>query len=878
MLQNLLFTYSFAQIPQTIFGLGYRCQYCKLSGLIMAPVANGNSAPLDTIQLENLLLRDEDIFQTSLNSEDYLDSLAPIIKDAIKANKLSELITRLNDIVKNKDEELNDLSLSSADEINSCIDTIDRIHDDSSELNKNLLQVNQHLNKSVYELVSRKKNLIKSKEVTSKINETSVVLNLCIQVLEITNKIHELIKKKKYFSALKLIDELTNVHLPKVENFSFAVKIYDSIPHLTRMIKDESFDNLSKWLSINLERKLPIIGESMYSNLYQLQQNWNETKKNKPTFTSHKLNSPVELSMRDPKLNLNIFDDETLQINLATVYDAILVYQTLNEIELLSNLYLKEWIKKYNRIIYPITLAIAETIATFTDLSSLEEYLKKVSSFFAMDKQINLVTKFQLRSNANSDDLWDSYVTKLKPVLLNYLKSHKFHAINDLNMFKDLIGNFLQFMENQNYKILELYEVLMIIFKDYFTPVLINEFRSDFNESIQSDHYMPLVVDQADDYDNIMKICWYQDNAAFAPKNVQKMPITFPFSEDYVHYCLGVRSLLEDILQFVNQHYGYELNELNNIVVNNVFERVLGEEKGVGISNDIREFIEKNSNNKEITSQSYTNLEYYLFSLYEVGKLINRRLRVHTGIGINNIDANGIFTLHAVEHFTKLRKYSESAIFSMVDTKIRELLGLVEYDNWLPTVENTEANYSIKDFAQFLENLFTSIFSNLPKSIRTLGLFRTYDFVAENFLSVLKEVDVYNRIAIENFDLDIKYVEESMKKLYSTQETDTETGGNVALETTFTELRQCIDLLKLESYEEFQKNPTYRMRLFDRIRYEDGLNLISKMQGYDENEESQTTFDDTFSTTTMDQQSILSSTAASKFAKFRSNFKKNLDS
>lgn len=134
----------------------------------MAPVANGNSAPLDTIQLENLLLRDEDIFQTSLNSEDYLDSLAPIIKDAIKANKLSELITRLNDTVKNKDEELNDLSLSSADEINSCIDTIDRIHDDSSELNKNLLQVNQHLNKSVYELVSRKKNLIKSKEVTSK--------------------------------------------------------------------------------------------------------------------------------------------------------------------------------------------------------------------------------------------------------------------------------------------------------------------------------------------------------------------------------------------------------------------------------------------------------------------------------------------------------------------------------------------------------------------------------------------------------------------------------------------------------------------------------------------------------------------------------------
>lgn len=859
-----------------------------------------NSTNIDTINIENLLLRDDDIFQTSLNSEDYLESLAPIIKDALKVNGLSDLIYKLNDIVKDKDDELNDLSLSSTQDINSCIDSIDNIHVESYDLNQGLLQISQFLNRSVHELITRKKNLIKSKEVTSKINETNVTLNLCIQVLEITNKIHELIKQNNYFSALKLIDELTNIHLPKVENFSFAVKIYESIPHLTKMIKDESFENLGKWLAINLERKLVAIGEALFDNLFLLQQNWEKIKKSKDssaTFMPYKLNSPVELSMRDPSSNYNIFDDEALQISLSSLFDAILVYQTLNEDELLSKLYHKEWMKKYNRVIYPITSSVKSpavqghnpndnVITDFNNLPSLDEYLKKISAFFVMDKQINLATKFQLRSHANSNDLWDSYAIKLKPVLINYLKTHKLDA-NDLTDFKDLVGNFLQIMENSGYKVFDLYEILIIIFQDYFGPDLIQQFRLDFIESIQSDHYMPLVVQDKRDYENVMKICWYKSDAPFAPQNVHSMPISFPFSEDYVHYCLGIRSLLEEIIQFISQHYSYNVNEINNFIVNDIFEKVLGNEKGVGINNDIQEFIDKNANNKEVMAQSYTNLEYYLFSLYEIGKLINRRLRLNTGTGVHNIDANGTFTLKALDLFTNVRKFSEDTIFQMVDNKIRELLDMVEYDDWLPEVANKEANYSIKDFALFLENLFKSIFSNLPLSFRTLGLFRTYDFVAEHFLNILKSVDRYNRTAIENFDLDIRYLEESMSNLYSTQDSSTENtedGGAVALQSTFTELRQCIDLLKLDSYEDFIKNASFRMRKFDRVKLEDGLKLISKMQlplEEDDEDANISAHEESMNTSTnsidLQNQSVLSNSASTKFAKFSSKFRRKND-
>lgn len=853
----------------------------------MAPLAvSGDdkvSKPVtDTVQLENLLLRDEEIFQTSLNSDDYLESLAPIVKDALRTNGLSDLIRKLNDIVHDKDNELTELSMDSTQDINSCIDSIDTIHLESADLGKSLQQVSLFLNKSVYELVSRKKELIKCNDVTSKINETSNVLNLCIQVLEITNKTHELIKQHKYFSALKLIDELTNIHLPKVENFTFAVKIYDSIPLLTKTIKDESFDNLCKWVSVNIERKLEAIGDSLFDNIIQLQDNWDAVKKAEgpeSSFTPHKLNSPIEVAIRDPSKSYNIFFDKTLLINSATLYDAMLVYQTLNEDEQLSRMYHKEWLKKYNRVIYPITSSVnadtgtsnfAETSADFSDLNVLEEYMKRIAAFFVADKHINIATKFQLRSNDNSNDLWDSYVTKLKPVLLKYLHNHLFN-IDDLIDFKDLLGDFIQVMENNEYRIHELYEVLMVVFRDHFAPELIKQFRADFIQLIHADHYMPLVVGNKEDYDNVMRVCWYHPDVYFAKDKIKKMPVSFPFSEDFVDYCIWIRSLLDDSLTFIGRYYSHEQNEINSIIVNDIFERALGNEKNFGISNDFREFIDENSHNKEVISQTYVNLEYYLYSLYEIGKLVNNKLRTKTGIGINNIDAKGTFVLRAVDHLSRVRKYSEDAIFNMVDLKIKDLLETVEYNDWLPTRPNDDASYFVKDFALYLENIFTSTFSNLPSSLRTLGLFRSFDFISEHFLNILQDCERYNMTAITNFDLDIRYLEDLMRQLYSTDAAEEAgTGGSVALQSTFEELRQCIDLLRLDNYEDFTKNPSYRMRKYNRIPFEVGMALINKMQRVDEGD---TSFDGA-SIYTVELQAPSFSSTASKLVKFSSKFSK----
>lgn len=813
--------------------------------------ANGTSgqpnADIDTVQLEKLFIRDADVFQTTLDSEDYLDSLAPLIKDALKANALSEFIGKLNDIVKQKDTELNDVSLGSTRDIGKCIRSIDGVSKESAKLSQTMQSVNGYLNKSAFELVARKKALIKNKETASKVNETITTLNLCNQVLEIDNKILELIKQQKSFSALKLIDELQSIHLPKVKDFSFSVKIYNSIPHMTNMIKEESFESLKMWLTTHLERKIDRIGDHIYENLYKLDEHW-ESLRNNPNSTfllPHRLNSPIELSMRNPALTCEVFESPELGIKLGPIYECILVYNSLKDAATLSAMYHKEWMEKYRKIIHPITLSASksydrsgvsqEMAVLFPDLNSLNNYLRRVSAFFVADKELNTKTKFELRSNTTSDDLWESYVLKLKPVLLNFLNTRKW-GTNDLDTlvnFKECLGHFLQVMENSQFKIAELYEIMIIIFRDYFGPILIKNFRFEFMESIQSDHYMPLGVSEREDYENVMKLCWYRKDASFAPKNVKSMPISFPFSEDYVHYCLGIRALMQDILDFISRQYSYDLNEINRIIVEEIFERVLGNEPGVGICNDIKEFISKNSGNKEIVVQSFSNLEYYVYSLYEIGKMLDSKLRKFNGIGIMNIDTNSIFKLHAIELFTGVRKFSEDTIFIMVDQKLRELVDLVEYDDWYPSTPNRDPNFFILDFSLFLENMFNSIFSNLPSSFRTLGLFRSYDFISEHFLNILMNARGFNKIAIQNFDLDVQHLEQSMARLADSGNTD-EQGGSVALQSTFAELRQTIDMLLLDDYDEFKNNAAFRMRRFDRLKYETAMSLVKKMQVADE--------------------------------------------
>ena len=67
-------------------------------------------------------------------------------------------------------------------------------------------------------------------------------------------------KEKRFYPALKTLDQLEQVHLPRIANYRFSIKIRESIPHLRDSIKDAAMGDLKDFLE-NIRKFSQKIGE-----------------------------------------------------------------------------------------------------------------------------------------------------------------------------------------------------------------------------------------------------------------------------------------------------------------------------------------------------------------------------------------------------------------------------------------------------------------------------------------------------------------------------------------------------------------------------------------------------------------------------------------
>ena len=67
-------------------------------------------------------------------------------------------------------------------------------------------------------------------------------------------------KEKRYHPALKTLEQLENIHLPKISHCRFASKMKDQIPKLRTSIKEASMRELKDFLE-NIRKYSPKIGE-----------------------------------------------------------------------------------------------------------------------------------------------------------------------------------------------------------------------------------------------------------------------------------------------------------------------------------------------------------------------------------------------------------------------------------------------------------------------------------------------------------------------------------------------------------------------------------------------------------------------------------------
>ncbi|KAI8994923.1 exocyst complex subunit Sec15-like-domain-containing protein [Pilobolus umbonatus] len=127
---------------------------------------------------------------------------------------------------------------------------------------------------------------------------------------------------------------------------------------------------------------------------------------------------------------------------------------------------------------------------------------------------------------------------------------------------------------------------------------------------------------------------------------------------------------------------------------------------------------------------------------------------------------------------------------------------------------------NLQDLITFLTNVTNAALLNLPETIKSLLYFDALEHLSQSMKAILLDTDQRNmtQVALANFDTDIRFIEDFVHNL-----------GDPAVNDTFVELRQLLDLAILSENPEEYLTPQLRNRKYNRLTGRDVIILFEKL-------------------------------------------------
>lgn len=758
-------------------------------------------APQDmTLHLQQLMLSTDNVQNNSF-SEDFLEQLVPIVKDAIKTKRTGELLDRLDAITRQKNRQLEAICDGGQKEYLGSMPKLSKVRTGADRQRGALQDLNFRLQQSGGQLVTRKKRLLEARTVRENLDLAIETVESCLQVLELTNKTHDLIKAKKHFAALKSLDDLQNVHLKEVSDYGFARMINDSVPQLTTLVQEDVVDDTFKWLS-SLRTVYPSIGQAAFQETERLRQEWRDEVHRNPELARYKFNSPIELSYRSS--SFDPIDNHSVLVELDPLYECLHIHQTLRNTDV--------FVKKFDEFRRSHVQNIVPTAAGMSSSEdSVAEILQNLAGFCILDRTIASRTTKGFRPQSDVDDLWIALSQKLMATL-----GHELASVQDQSVLVNLkaqLGLFVQTMEQYRFDTVNVGDFLLLSFRK-FSQFLIGTFDKDFNTGIMEDDTNKITIHDADRYEKITRACWWtpEDDEASggAPGAATDgmFPKTLPFSPILPLCCAKITHLIHQHYAFLDEFNVSEVTQtedyvqqaidslLNDIICDTLLHRMMTttREQIVQILIDLQQF---------------ERVIPFIAQAIVDGRPSQRKSKI---------------TLKAQKKFQNASTKAESRIFELVTQTVDNFMELEDYD-WSTTVSSDEPSSYLDEMVNFLTIFFNSTLADLPFAIKNYVYFGAFDHLASSLLQILLNAPrgLITTAAVHNFNIDVQYMEQFVTTLHLD-------GGNASLSTTFIEIRQCLDLLMSSELSKEYNNPQIRMRRYDRIKGEVAQQLLDMAQ------------------------------------------------
>ncbi|XP_020296061.1 exocyst complex component 6B isoform X1 [Pseudomyrmex gracilis] len=577
-----------------------------------------------------------------------------------------------------------------------------QVRSQAQQLNAEILELDKRITSTSSKVIEKGEELVKARKVESNMAAAVDSLTMCLPVLAAYAKLQKQLKDKRYYPALKTLEQLEHNDLPKVTNYRFSSQITQQIPELRENIKDASMSDLRDFLE-NIRKYSPKIGEvAMRHTAEQLavEAEIIGRKKRRSHANNQTNEGEEELSAQD-------------LMDFSPVYRCMHIYTVLREGETFKTYY-RQQRKQQARLVLQPPINMHESIVGY------QTYLHGIVGFFVVEDHI-LNTGNGLVTRAYLDELWDMALS----TIVNALRTHSAYC-TDANLIlkiKNLIMLFNTTLGNYGYTYVgHLWDLLQEI-RVHYNEVLMQHWVQVFRDILDEDSFLPIQVTTQAEYDEVLNLFPYHD------EELQKseFPKKFPFSDmvpkvyqqvkEFIYACL---KFSED-LNFTQKQIDDMICKSTNLLLTRTFSGCLSSlfrKPSLALLQVVQIII-----NTKYLEKSTTYLEEFVSN-------------------ITGTSHEGQLSSMSVESamFRVARDDAEKQICDKLKNKLDEFLELENYD-WNLAEPQGHASGFITDLIAFLQSTFTC-FTNLPDEVAQVACKSACSHIAKAILGILISEDV----------------------------------------------------------------------------------------------------------------------------------------
>ncbi|KAJ7590888.1 rsec15 [Mycena floridula] len=719
------------------------------------------------------------------SSSENLEQLGPIIKQ-IHANRQQDVFLRtLLGLIESKDAEIENICGENYQDFISSVSTLFTVKSYTDSMRENISSLDTGVSQLGRGLVEKKRALLQTKKTATNLDEAIDTLQACLRVLDVVDRVGQMIREGKYWSALRSLEDIQSTPSTSLSQTPLHQHILSSLPSLRAQIKDAVTASMKQWL-LEIRNNSGEVGRLALEAMEARTRRWRQRRDKDPLLRMSRVGSAVELVTYE-KSEFNVLDNEQLTINFKALYECIHIYTALDSLEELQRSYQADR-KAQSDLILPYPLP----------LSALPSLTQEISGFFIVETHV-LETTGSFRSERDVEELWEALISRLTSAVETSLKTE-----TDPEVFlrvKECLIGFIMTLESPIYSTTSLHAFVLVLFEQY-ARLLETQFSRRFDDIVQKDDHLPMQVESALEVTKVLEVVWITEREKNEIQQAS-LPQNLPWSQTFYLCCQDIRGFIQRFYAFIE---GVSQGHRN---IDELLSKSLDSLLIKHISETIGQRLAGTSTLFQI-AQIVTNVEHFQVSCTELERSLT---------SLRSAQRGGVIRLTASTSFGNTLSRALTRITDLINSKLDDFFDLSEYD-WTPRERENAPSMYLYELVNWLTTVVDSLV--IKESYKNDAYKGAVSYIADCLMDFLTGtyIPAMNENAISNVLIDVDFLEDELKRI-----------GRSHLSTVFLELRSTTSIPLSNTVQEFLV-PANRQMSYASVKHKRLQALLEKLAKY----------------------------------------------